>query len=734
MQVIRMHPSKTTVSVSWAPANLVQAWVRESSKGIMKLLYTSLACAAVASASAQSPTSTDVWDVSSGSVITGSSGLNPVAGGVGALLGENGQDIGDLATWMFFADVVAPSYVHFVEWETPADVTVGQVRVFAYGDNWNLFGREFEQFVLKFKSPGSTTYDVTALTVAPPLFDFLDDNTALVIDEAITPIIGRAFRAEFLTASSYGPHIVELDALSVPAPPPPPPRDVPTSATDVWDVTQGAVVTASSDIHPAVGSAGAMFGENGQFNTDGSAWTFFADGQPEAFVHFVEWETPADVTIAGIRVFAFGDADLNNGREFAELRIKAKSTGSSDYDLTLLTFVPSHPYAFIDPLSWLIMEQTITPVTARYFRAEFVQYSGNPGFDGPRIVEIDAITGEAPPPPPPPPVLPVIVGQPENVVGNIYMPVALSVEATGTGTVRYQWFKDGTALDGQTGAALMIPSLIASDVAAYHVTVTDDVGTVTSAAAAVSLDYVNMVPADFDLWDVRTGAAPGAHSDLAAGSALEGMFGGDVTEFANQPAGTVQFVEWSIPAPAVVRTVRLFASGDGLNAANLHEFGSFTLKAKSVGSSTFDIVVGTFTPTHPYPLLDAGTFAILDTDIAPITAAAFRAEFTTLNGGPRVLELDAFGTRPLVMPGIVIAPRSQVVQRNASVTLNVLAKGGNLQYQWKFKGLPIAGATGGSLTIPKMQKNDEGNYSVVVSNELGSVESVAATLSIASKH
>lgn len=699
----------------------------------MKLLHTSLACVALASSAyAQWPNSTDHWDLSQGAVITGSSPINPAGGPLGALLGEGGQDLGDFATWTYFADGAAPNFVHYVEWETPTDVTVALVRVFAFGDNWNNLGREFEQVTLKVKSPGSATYDTTVLTAAPPLFSFVDGDTGLVIDETIAPVTARSFRAEFVTASSLGPHIIEIDGLETAPPPPPPPRDVPTSADDLWDVTQGAVVTATSGIHPAIGTAAALLGENGQFNTDGSAWTFFADGQPDGFVHFVEWETPTDVTIGGVRVFAFGDADLNNGREFAELRIKAKSPGSSDYDLTLLTFVPTHPYAFIDPLSWMILEQTNAPVTARYFRAEFVQYNAGFGFDGPRLVEIDAIAASAPPPPPPEPVLPVIVSEPQHVTANLYMPVALWVEATGTGALHYQWFKDGAPLTGQTGAILRINSLVASDVANYHVNVTDDVGTVTSADAAVCLNLADILPSDFDLWDVRNGATVGAHTAIAAGSELEGMFGGDVTQFADG-AGNVHFMEWNMPSAAVVRTVRLFARGDGLNFAN-HEFGSFTLKAKSPGSATFDVLLGTFTPSHPYTLLDASTFAILDADITPITASAFRAEFTVSNGGPRILELDAFGTRPVVTPGIVVGPKTQSVQKNTNATLSVLAKGGNLQFQWKRNGQPIVGARSATLTVLKMQKNDEGNYSVIVTNELGSVESPAATLTIAGKH
>jgi membrane carboxypeptidase/penicillin-binding protein PbpC len=315
------------------------------------------------------------------------------------------------------------------------------------------------------------------------------------------------------------------------------------------------------------------------------------------------------------------------------------------------------------------------------------------------------------------------------------MPVALSVEATGTGALQYQWFKDATPLAGANTQSLFIPSLSATDAGSYHVSVTDSVGTIVSAAATVNVELVHIVPSSFDLWDANLGGTVSAQSDLQATSAPNGLFDDGETGFANATEGTVHFVEWSTPAPVLVTTVRLFARGENLNNANLGEFSSFTLKAKSPGSATFDITVGTFTPAHPYILLDSETAALLDTVIPPTQASAFRAEFVQVGAsGPRVIELDAFGTRPLVVPAVVVQPESQTVARNADTTLSVIARGGNLQYQWRFNGANIAGANSNTLLVHRMSKQDEGAYSVVVWNELGSVESAAASLIIQKKH
>jgi hypothetical protein len=510
----------------------------------------------------------------------------------------------------------------------------------------------------------------------------------------------------------------------------------PSTSTDFWDFSQGVFVTASSDIFPGY-SVNAMFGLNGQNNNDGYTWTYFSDTQPAGFTHFVEWETPGDVRLGEVRLFAFGDSFFgipNNEREFAQFTLKAKSPGSLTYDITILTFTPTHPYTLIDPLSRLALDQMITPVTAHEFRAEFVQYTAGDGFDGPRIVELDGLPLPGP----------LITASPENVVVNYAMPALFKVEAIGTGTLHYQWSKDGTPLSDETGAELRIHSVSQSDVGAYTVTIADDNSPTTSAPATLILDDLNIQQSFADLWDVHSGLTITAHSDYhPAAFSPEGMFGGyngtsgsDSTYFAdNMPTGTVHYVEWTAPAPVSVRTIRLFAHGDReLN--NGREFNKLTIKAKSPGSSTFSLPVITFTPTHPYTFFDNDL--ILDAEITPMVASAFRAEFTQYTAGfgfdgPRIVELDAFDTRPLVRPTLLTDLESQTIAKNSRVSFHVLARGGSLRYQWRFMGRDISGATTDTLTLKHAKATDQGYYTVAVSNNAGSVESAQALLLVTGK-
>ena len=53
-----------------------------------------------------------------------------------------------------------------------------------------------------------------------------------------------------------------------------------------------------------------------------------------------------------------------------------------------------------------------------------------------------------------------------------------------------------------------------------------------------------------------------------------------------------------------------------------------------------------------------------------------------------------------------------------------------LTYQWQKNDVAIAGASGATYTIAATQTSDAGNYSVVVTNSLGSAASSAAALGV----
>jgi uncharacterized lipoprotein YddW (UPF0748 family) len=84
-----------------------------------------------------------------------------------------------------------------------------------------------------------------------------------------------------------------------------------------------------------------------------------------------------------------------------------------------------------------------------------------------------------------------------------------------------------------------------------------------------------------------------------------------------------------------------------------------------------------------------------------------------------------------IPPAITAQPVSQAVNQGQSATFSVAVSGtAPFDYQWRFNGAPIGGATASSYTCANVQLVDAGNYSVVVTNLAGAVTSDNAVLTV----
>ena len=172
---------------------------------------------------------------------------------------------------------------------------------------------------------------------------------------------------------------------------------------DLWDVSQGIVVTASAPMNGCYLNPAFPFDVRDIFGGHLSApcnepagRAIFADGYAAGFVHFVEWRTPTPVAVRSFNLFAGGDGGGNTAREFASFRLLAKSSGSSVFDLELYSMTPTHPYTYVGGSQYLVVSTDITPVTSQEFRAEFVNRTDALP-SGPRIIELDGFSDFLPP-------------------------------------------------------------------------------------------------------------------------------------------------------------------------------------------------------------------------------------------------------------------------------------------------------------------------------------------------
>jgi uncharacterized delta-60 repeat protein len=110
--------------------------------------------------------------------------------------------------------------------------------------------------------------------------------------------------------------------------------------------------------------------------------------------------------------------------------------------------------------------------------------------------------------------------------------------------------------------------------------------------------------------------------------------------------------------------------------------------------------------------------------------------FTTVNGAPRDVVARLHGSAS-VAPTITIQPSGHTSYDGCCAVFHVTATGTPLDYRWRKDGVDlddgpgVGGAHTRTLTLTGVTTADEGDYSVVVSNVLGSDTSIDAVVTVA---
>ncbi|HXJ60688.1 MAG TPA: immunoglobulin domain-containing protein, partial [Verrucomicrobiae bacterium] len=165
---------------------------------------------------------------------------------------------------------------------------------------------------------------------------------------------------------------------------------------------------------------------------------------------------------------------------------------------------------------------------------------------------------------------PVITTQPQwttNVAGTT---ATLSVEATGTPPLSYQWHKNSSPLTGQTNAMLVLTNVQKGDQAPYSVVITNGEGAVTSVVARLyvlvppsitkePVDVLADVGTNASFTVVATGTTPLFYQWLFNNSALPTKTNFSLTLVGVQPtnAGPYSVVVTNVAGAATSRVATL---------------------------------------------------------------------------------------------------------------------------------------------------------------------------------
>ena len=351
-------------------------------------------------------------------------------------------------------------------------------------------------------------------------------------------------------------------------------------------------------------------------------------------------------------------------------------------------------------------------------------------------------------------VKPTIGTQPANQSVVTGSSATFAVIAAGGGTLVYQWKKNGTDISGASSSIYTTPATNSADNdAVFTVLVSNSAGTSTSNAARLAVTNFAVAPAisqQPENQSVVTGTSASFSVSATGTSPLSYQWKKNGADIPGATAST-----YTTPAASTCRTVVRFITvvvSNSVDKATSSD-ARLTVAAAAVApsitsqpadqtvnagqSASFSVTASGTSPSYQWkkngadiPGALSSTYTTPATSIAD-NAAVFTVVVTNTAGTVTSNHARLTVTAVAVAPTITSQPTAQTVASGVRATFTVAASGtGTLRYQWQKFGADIAGATSPSYTTSATVTDlDNGDlYSVVVTDDVGSVSSSQATL------
>jgi hypothetical protein len=320
---------------------------------------------------------------------------------------------------------------------------------------------------------------------------------------------------------------------------------------------------------------------------------------------------------------------------------------------------------------------------------------------------------------------PVIGSPPQSQQAQIGASVTLTVGATGSAPLNYQWLLNGTGIDGATNPSFVIPVAQPLNSGDYQVIVGNPVSFAESPIAVVSVSVAGELNESADSFSNRISIDP-----------LVGpVFGNNTDANATPQAGAPQLIAGKPYGRSIWYTWN--ASFDGVISLTTQGSSFDTLLAVYTGTNVADLTPvaadddsgGYFTSLVTFNCVAGTDYQI---DVAGFRGASGQVVLGLPAGtGYRVLNPGSGDSIPVITQ----QPTNQVVPAGATVTLRVAATSLTpLTYQWFFQNAPIAGASSPVLALTDFLSGAVGAYYVLVANAVGSLPSAVVNLQIAAQN
>ena len=333
------------------------------------------------------------------------------------------------------------------------------------------------------------------------------------------------------------------------------------------------------------------------------------------------------------------------------------------------------------------------------------------------------------------PVAPTVT-QPVSITVSLGQTATFSISATGTGTITYQWFKNGVAINGATSSSYTTPPTVAGDTGSlFTVTVTNSAGSVTSFPATLTVQ----LPPPLAKSIVPSTATPLYNSSVflvptfSGGTAVIGSTGLGSSDISNSAVSGGSYPTPLLTSPTTYTLTVTDSKGNVISTTCLVTPSAVSISSISPGNQTLAPGQIPFSATATGGATNnltwtatGGTFTG-NVWTAPTTAGTYTITATSVDK-PSV---SVATTITISSPVINTQPQSQHICTNSGLLLSVTASYAT-SYQWNFNGAAIPGATSSTYSVASASSANVGNYSVIVTNGVGSVTSTVATIAVGS--
>jgi uncharacterized protein YpmS len=339
-------------------------------------------------------------------------------------------------------------------------------------------------------------------------------------------------------------------------------------------------------------------------------------------------------------------------------------------------------------------------------------------------------------------VAPTITTQPVGKTNSPGANISFTVVAAGTAPLSYQWKENGTDIPTATLNVYSLNNVSASDTGTYSVSVSNPAGTVNSSNAplvveappvivappAGSTNFVgdtytfNVTATGDDLayqWKRNGGNIPGATSNSYT-----------LTDIQTAAAGTYSVTISNLSAKVTSAGATLWVVGPLVisvqPASQTAEVGDNVTFGVTASDGSPQLFYQWFESTN---LIASATDASLTLNDVQLTNSSSYYVVIT-NGYTAVTSTVATLSVQYFAPNIITQPLGGNQAVGDNFTFMVTATGTALNYQWQKNGTNIVDATGPSFALSNLGLVDAGNYTVVITNVVGSVTSSIAALTV----